>query len=202
NNVLCTCEKEILAVDSIADELMENLERNGAYELSDEEAEKIARVVLEDYPGDDPHVNKEWVGQDAQKIAAEIGVEVPGDTRLLVANTGPDHPFAVEELLMPVIPLVRISDVDTAIDLAMELEHGFKHTAMIHPRNIENMHRMAVAMNTSIFVKNGSNLNGLGHEGEGWTSMTITTPTGEGITSARTFVRRRRCILVDYFRIV
>lgn len=202
NNVLCTCEKEILAVESIADDLLYQLCQNGAHELTDEQAEELCHVVLEDYPGDDPSVNKDWVGQDAADIAAEIGLDVPDDTRLLVANTGPEHPFAVEEMLMPVIPLIRVPDVDTAIDWAVELEHGFQHTAMMHSQNVENMHRMAVAVNTSIFVKNGSNLNGLGHEGEGWTSMTITTPTGEGITSARTFVRRRRCVLVDYFRIV
>ncbi len=202
NNVLCTCEKEILAVDSIADDLLRQMERERAYRLSEDEAEQIARLVLEGYPGTDPSVNKDWVGQDPQDIAAEIGLSVPDNVRLLVAETGPDHPFAVEELLMPVIPLIRVPDVDRAIELAVELEHGFKHTACMHSQNIENMHRMAVAVNTSIFVKNGSNLNGLGHEGEGWTSMTITTPTGEGITSARTFVRRRRCTLVDYFRIV
>jgi aldehyde dehydrogenase len=202
NNVLCTCEKEILAVESIADDLLYQLCQNGGYELTDEQAEELCHVVLEDYPSDDPSVNKDWVGQDPQDIAAEIGLDIPDDVRMLIANTGPDHPFAVEEMLMPVIPLIRVPDVDTAIDLAVELEHGFQHTAMIHSQNVENMHRMAVAMNTSIFVKNGSNLNGLGHEGEGWTSMTITTPTGEGITSARTFVRRRRCVLVDYFRIV
>lgn len=202
NNVLCTCEKEIIAVESIADDLLRHLERDKAYLLSDDEAEEIAHVVLEDYPGDDPSVNKDWVGQDPQDIAAQIGLSIPDDVRLLVAETGPDHPFAVEELLMPVVPLVRVSDVDRAIDLAVELEHGFNHTACMHSQNVENMHRMAVAVDTSIFVKNGSNLNGLGHNGEGWTSMTITTPTGEGITSARTFVRRRRCTLIDYFRIV
>ena len=123
-------------------------------------------------------------------------------TRLLVAETGRDHPFAFLELLTPVIPLIRCSDVDTAIDWAVELEHGFKHTACMHSKNLDALHRMAVAINCSIFVKNGSNLAGLGFGGEGPTAMTISTPTGEGPTSARTFVRRRRCVLVDYFRIV
>ncbi|MFK0529779.1 aldehyde dehydrogenase EutE, partial [Escherichia coli] len=52
------------------------------------------------------------------------------------------------------------------------------------------------------FVKSGPALGGCGVGGEGWTTMTITTPTGEGVTSARTFVRLRRCVLVDAFRIV
>jgi aldehyde dehydrogenase len=201
NNVMCTCEKEIVAVESIADDLKYHLTQNGAYELTSDQFEQISQVVFNDYPAN-PSVNTDWVGQDASKIADEIGLQVPDSTRLLFAETDAQHAFAQVEQLMPVLPFIRVPDVNTAIDLAAELEHGYLHSAVMHSRNIENMHRMAVQMNTSIFVKNGSNLNGMGHNGEGWTSMTITTPTGEGITSARTFVRRRRCALVDYFRIV
>ncbi|HHJ52341.1 MAG TPA: aldehyde dehydrogenase EutE, partial [Caldithrix abyssi] len=97
---------------------------------------------------------------------------------------------------------IRASDADQAIDLAIELERGLHHTAAMHSKNIDHMHRMANEINTSIFVKNGPCLAGLGFGGEGWTSMTITTPTGEGVTSARSFVRLRRCVIVDHFRIV
>ena len=202
NNVMCTCEKEIIAVEAIADDLLYHLDQSGAHRIDEEQTEAVARLVFEGYPGSNPSVDTDWVGQNAAYIASEAGFSVPDDTRLLVPETGPDHPFARVEQLMPVVPLVTVSNVDRAIDLAVELEKGCQHSAVIHSRNIENMHRMAVEVDTSIFVKNGSNLNGMGHDGEGWTSMTITTPTGEGITSARTFVRRRRCALVDYFRIV
>ena len=104
--------------------------------------------------------------------------------------------------MMPVVPLIRASDADRAIDLAIELERGLHHTAAMHSKNIDHMDRMANEINTSIFVKNGPCLAGLGFGGEGWTSMTITTPTGEGVTSARSFVRLRRCVVVDHFRIV
>lgn len=147
-------------------------------------------------------MNKEFVGKDATVLAGLIGKRVPESTRLLVAETDRTHPFAVLECLTPVIPLIRCPDVDTAIDWAIELEHDFKHTAVMHSKNLDHLHRMAVEINCSIFVKNGPNLAGLGFGGEGPTAMTISTPTGEGPTSARTFVRRRRCVLVDYFRIV
>ena len=64
------------------------------------------------------------------------------------------------------------------------------------------MHKMAAKMNTSIFVKNGMALAGLGMEGEGPTSFTIASPTGEGLSTARHFTRVRRCTLSGYFRIV
>lgn len=202
NNIVCTCEKEILAEEAIAGELMQELQRNDVVLLTADEAEALARAILLDYPGAHPRMNKEFVGKDATVLAGLIERRVPQTTRLLVAETDKGHPFAVLECLTPIIPLIRCPDVDTAIDWAIELEHGFKHTAVMHSRNLDHLHRMAVEINCSIFVKNGSNLAGLGFGGEGPTAMTISTPTGEGPTSARTFVRRRRCVLVDYFRIV
>ncbi len=147
-------------------------------------------------------VSRDWVGRDAGKIAAAIGLKVPQETRLLFVETTAEHPFAVTELMMPV-SIVRVADVADAIALAVKLEGSCcHHTAAMHSRNIENMNQMANAIDTSIFVKNGPCIAGLGLGGEGWTTMTITTPTGEGVTSARTFVRLRRCVLVDAFRIV
>jgi aldehyde dehydrogenase len=202
NNIVCTCEKEILAEEPIAEELLREMEHNGAVRLTRDEAEALARTILTDYPGPNPRMGRDFIGKDAAVLAAAIGKRVPESTRLLVAETARDHPFAVLECLSPIIPLIRCPDVDTAITWAVELEHGFKHTACMHSKILDHLHRMAVEINCSIFVKNGPNLAGLGFGGEGPTAMTISTPTGEGPTSARTFVRRRRCVLVDYFRIV
>jgi aldehyde dehydrogenase len=104
--------------------------------------------------------------------------------------------------MMPVVPLIRVANANEAIDLAVQLEGGCRHTAAMHSKNLDNLDRMANEINTSIFVKNGPCLAGLGFGGEGWTTMTISTPTGEGVTSAASFVRLRRCVLVDHFRIV
>ena len=56
----------------------------------------------------------------------------------------------------------------------------------MYSRNIAHLHAMARTINTSIFVKNASNLAGLGYGGEGYTSFTIASPTGEGLTTAAT----------------
>ena len=202
NNILCTDEKEIIAVDSIADQLKSEMKKNKAVELTQAQGRQMAELILENYPGPKPTSNRKWVGKDAYLFAKEIGLDVPRDTRLLFLETDKDHPFARIELLMPVIPLIRARNADEAIDMAIELERGLHHTAAMHSKNIDNMHRMANEINTSIFVKNGPCAAGLGLGGEGWTSMTITTPTGEGVTSARSFVRLRRCVIVDHFRIV
>ncbi|HGY6085729.1 TPA: aldehyde dehydrogenase, partial [Escherichia coli] len=199
NNIICADEKVLIVVDSVADELMRLMEGQHAVKLTAEQAQQLQPVLLKniDERGKGT-VSRDWVGRDA----AAIGLNVPQETRLLFVETTAEHPFAVTELMMPVLPVVRVANVADAIALAVKLEGGCHHTAAMHSRNIENMNQMANAIDTSIFVKNGPCIAGLGLGGEGWTTMTITTPTGEGVTSARTFVRLRRCVLVDAFRIV
>ncbi|HNR69112.1 MAG TPA: aldehyde dehydrogenase EutE [bacterium] len=202
NNIICVDEKEIIVVDCVADQLKKEMTKNHAVELDDRQAEAVARVILKDYPGPNPVINRKMVGRDATKIALEAGIQVPPDTRLLFAETDKSHPFAQIELMMPVISVIRANNADAAIDIAIELEHDLHHTAAMHSKNIDTLHRMSREINTSIFVKNGSCIAGLGFGGEGWTSMTISTPTGEGVTCSRTFIRLRRCVVVDHFRIV
>lgn len=207
NNIICADEKEIIAVDSIADQLKAEMKALGAVEISLEQADAIARIVLRNYPptdGKKPATNPKWTGRDAAVIAQAAGITVSESCRLLIVDVGRDinHVFARTEQLMPVIPLLRASNVDEAIDWALILERGLNHTAGIHSRNIDNMDKMARLANTSLFVKNGPHIAALGAGGEGWTTMTISTPTGEGVTCARTFIRLRRCCVVDNFRIV
>ncbi|MEC5344612.1 aldehyde dehydrogenase family protein [Brenneria populi] len=203
NNIICADEKVLIVVESVADALLAEMQRYQAVLLSDDEVGQLLPKLLSNIGANGKGVvNRQWVGRDAAKIAASIGREVGEQTRLLLAETDAAHPFAVTEMMMPVLPVVRARNVKEAIDLAVKLEGGCQHTAAIHSTNVNNMHHMASVMNTSIFVKNGPCIAGLGLGGEGCTSMTISTPTGEGVTSASTFVRRRRCVMVDMFRII
>jgi aldehyde dehydrogenase len=204
NNVVCADEKEIIAVDRVVDTLKEELKRCGALEISLEQADAVARAVLIDYP--EPHCrpNPKWVGRDAAELAAAGGFRAPEACRLLFVDVGRDvnHVFARMEQMMPLVPVLRARDFDEALEWALILERNLLHTAGLHSRNIDHMDAMANRINSSLFVKNGPHVAGLGAGGEGWTSMTISTPTGEGVTNAGTFVRLRRCTLVGSFRIV
>jgi aldehyde dehydrogenase len=122
--------------------------------------------------------------------------------KLVLVEVGRDHPLLWTEQLMPVMPLVRANDADEAIDLAVALEGGRRHTAVMYSKHLDHLSRMAREINCSIFVKNGPSLAGLGFGGEGFSSFSIASPTGEGLTSAKDFSRVRRCTLVDSFRIV
>lgn len=205
NNIICICEKEIIAVESIADRLKQEMAKHGAYELNESQTKAITEAVIEDpgRPGHEGMSNKKYVGKDAAVIAKQtLGLDVPPDTRILLCEVGREHPLVWTEQLMPVIPLVRVRDVDEGIDLAVDCEHGFRHSAMMHSLNIDKLTRMARVINSSIFVKNGPSYAGLGQGGPGFTTFTIASPTGEGLTRARTFTRERRCVVVNHFRII
>jgi acyl-CoA reductase-like NAD-dependent aldehyde dehydrogenase len=204
HNVVCICEKEILAVATIAERLKGEMRKNGAFELSGAQIDAVTKLVIAEPggPGKEGAPNKNFVGKSAQAIARAAGFDVPAETRLLLLEVGREHPLVWTEQLMPVLPLVRMANVDEAIDLAVQVEHGYRHTAMIHSHDIEKLSKMARVMNCSLFVKNGPCYAGLAQGGAGFTSFTIASPTGEGLTRARTFTRERRCTLVDYFRFI
>jgi acyl-CoA reductase-like NAD-dependent aldehyde dehydrogenase len=147
-------------------------------------------------------MNPAWIGQDAAKMLAEIGVQTDTPPRLLIADVPRDHSLVWTEQMMPLLPIVRMSTIDGAIELAVRAEHGFRHTASIHSTNVETITRMARAMNCSIFVTNGPNFAGLGEGGEGFTSFSIASPSGDGLTRPRTFSRERRITVVGALRIV
>jgi acyl-CoA reductase-like NAD-dependent aldehyde dehydrogenase len=204
NNIICVDEKEVFVVASVADELLAAMKSNGAYLVSPAELARLEQAVFQENRGPRTHsvINKDLVGKNAGEILKKIGVTVGPAIRLVIADVPEDHPLVWSEQLMPVLPVVRVSDVDRGIALAKEAEHGFGHSASMHSRNIDALSRMARVINTSIFVKNGPIVAGLGTGGEGHTSFTIASPTGEGLTYPVSFSRRRRCVMVDHFRIV
>lgn len=204
NNVICTDEKEVFVVEAVADQLKAVMLAHGAVEVPSYRLRALERVIFQEMAGPrQPAVtNKRWVGKYASEILAEIGIPAGKEVRVALVEVPVDHPLVWTEQLMPVLPLVRVRSCDEAIDLAIEAEHGFGHTASMWSRNIDKLSRMAREIDCSIFVKNGPTLAGLGYGGEGFTSFSIASPTGEGLTSALTFTRVRRCTLVDHFRIV
>ena len=199
NNLICCDEKEVFAVAAIHDQLRKELKAAGAYELSESQMSRLTRNIIAE---DGKHPHRDFVGKNVSVILDSIGVRVGDDVRLAYGCVEESHPLVTVEQLLPVIPLVKAKDANAAIQMALRAEQGCGHTASIYSRNVENMHNMARVMDTAIFVKNGPHYIGLGGDGEGYTTWTIAHPTGEGLTCAIHFVRSRRCVLQDYFRIV
>jgi propionaldehyde dehydrogenase len=198
NNLPCIAEKEVIVVENAADYLIFNMQKYGAYLLTDpNQIKKLEELIIPK----ECVVNKAFIGKNADFILSQIGINVDKSIRLIIVETKEDHPFVQEELMMPILPIVRVKNVDEAIELAIKAEHGFRHTAVMHSKNVDNLTKGAKELQTTIFVKNAPSYAGIGFGGEGYTTFTIAGPTGEGLTSAKSFARKRRCVLAGGFSI-
>jgi acyl-CoA reductase-like NAD-dependent aldehyde dehydrogenase len=204
NNVICTSEKETLCVASVVEPLLREMQKAGAYLLNRQQATELKKHVLAEDRGPRRRsvVHRDFIGKNASVLLRTIGIHVGDDVRLAVFQADPEDTMVWTEQLMPFYPVAPVANCAEGIDLAIAVEHGYRHTATMWSRNIDMLSEMARRINASIFVKNGPSYAGLGLGGEGHTSFTIASPTGEGMTTARNFSRYRRCTLVDHFRIV
>jgi acyl-CoA reductase-like NAD-dependent aldehyde dehydrogenase len=204
NNIVCIDEKEVFAVEAVADDLKRAMCHHGAYEINAQQLNRLMKSIFEEVPpaGKYGTMNKDFIGKNAGVLLKEIGIDVGDEVRLVLVDVPRAHPLVLSEQMMPILPLVRVRDADEGIDLAEKVEHGFRHTAVIHSKNLDHLSRMARVMDCSIFVKNGPSLAGVGYGGEGFCSFTIASPTGEGLTNPISFSRIRRCTLKEAFRIV
>jgi aldehyde dehydrogenase len=206
NNLLCIGEKEVFVLDQIADKLMAELEKQGAVRLNSSQLERLTKAAFTFQEGHgagcpEPILNKELIGKDALVLAKAAGANAPSNVQLLFAETDKDHVFVQEEQMMPFIPVVRVRSIEEGIKASKVAERNYKHTSIIHSHDVEHMTAMARALDTTLFVKNGPCMAGLGLGGEGYLSYSIATPTGEGVTNPKTFTRVRRCVMVDNLRI-
>lgn len=206
NNLLCIGEKEVFVLEPFCDKFMAAMEKNGAFRLNDAQVERLTKEAFTFPPGQGagcPHpvLNRSLVGKDPEVLAKVAGANIPQGTQVLFAETHGDHLFVEEEQMMPFLPIVRVKTVEEGIALAKKAEHGYKHSSIIHSHDVANMTAMAKALETTIFIKNGHCLAGLGNGGEGYGNFSIATTTGEGICNPRTFTRVRRCVMVDKLRI-
>jgi aldehyde dehydrogenase len=199
NNLLCIGEKEIFIVAPVFDAFKRTFKAAGAHELDRGAIDRLTKAAFT-FEGEGKgcggaHVKKHFIGQDAGVLAKAAGVQIPAGTRLLFGETEENHPFVVEEQMMPFIPVIRVANIDAAIAASVRAEHGYRHTAIIHSQKLDNVTKMARAMNTTLFVHNAPSTGALGVEGPGYFSHTIATPTGEGITTPLTFTRERQIAL-------
>lgn len=203
NNLLCIGEKQVFCVASVFDKLMSAFARHKAFVLNAAQIETLTKKAFTvDSKDNRPHVNKDLVGKDPIVLAQAAGVSIPAGVELLVGETDFSHPFVQEEQMMPFVPIVRCRDVQQAMDWAIESEHNFRHTAIIHSRNIDTITTFGRRANTTVFVVNGACMAGLGLGGEGDLGYSIATPTGEGITTPLTFTRYRRVVMTNSLRMI
>ena len=206
NNLLCIGEKQVFVLNRVADAFMSAMERHAAVRLNDSQLDALTQAAFVFPEGQGAGcghaaTNKDFIGKDVSVLAQAAGVNASAGTQLLFAETSPDHLFVEEEQMMPMLPIIRVGSVEEGIQAAKKSEHNYRHTAIIHSHDVNHMTAMGRALDTTLFVKNGPSMAGLGLGGEGYLSFSVATPTGEGVTNPRTFTRVRRCVMVDNLRI-
>ncbi len=155
NNLMCTSEKCMVVEEKAADRFIFELLKNGVYYVKNEE--EIQKLLDAAVTGDFV-INKKLEGRSANEILEYAGIPCNGTIKLIVAETERIHPFVTLELLMPLVPLVKAADFEEALEIALDVEQGYKHTATIHSESIEHLNQAAKEMQTSVFVKNGPSL--------------------------------------------
>ncbi|MBB16950.1 aldehyde dehydrogenase EutE [Candidatus Poribacteria bacterium] len=188
NNLLCIGEKSLFVVDSVANDVMQELKRSGGYLLNANELQSVETLL-------NGGAEKDFIGKDATVILNAANINAPDDVVVIVAEVDKNHIFVIDEYLMPILPVVRVHSFDDAVKGALASEGNRNHTAMIHTNLMSRVTQYAKALNVSVLVANAPSAAGAGFGGEGFLAMTIAGPTGEGFTRPRTFTQQKRLTL-------
>jgi acetaldehyde dehydrogenase (acetylating) len=132
---LCSSEQSIVCDESIRDQVVAEVEKNGGYFLNAAEAVAVARVAVTP----ERLANPEVVGRSATVIAERAGIRVPPGTRALVApldGVGRAYPLSIEKLC-PILAFYVVKDWEEASRRCLELLRygGTGHTLGIHSRD-------------------------------------------------------------------
>lgn len=138
NGTVCASEQAVIVDKEVYDEVKRLFQELGAYFLNDEEATRLTAYAINQ---EKKSINPAIVGQPATKIAAEAGIQVPGDTTILVAEVegvGPDYPLTREKL-SPILAFLRAESIEHGICLCEQMTQfeGLGHSAVIHSENQE-----------------------------------------------------------------
>jgi acyl-CoA reductase-like NAD-dependent aldehyde dehydrogenase len=175
NSILCTNESVLIVVDSVADRLLDHMQRVGAHLLSDADRDKVRDLA---FPGG--QLDTQWIGKDATVIAKAAGVRVAPRTTVLLAPFDlvvPEEALAHEKL-MPVLGVVRVPTSARGIDAARAVLRitGEGHSAAIHSTDARTIMDFSAAVRVlRVSVNVGSSLGSSGLATNLAPSMTIGT---------------------------
>ena len=135
NGVLCSSENSVVVDELVAGELRREFERQGGHFLSDGETELLATTLVTNQGLPNP----EFVGKTAIQIAGRVGIEVPRDTRVLIApltGVGRNHPLSIEKLC-PVLAFYVVEDWRAGCERCTQILQygGMGHTMSIHSQD-------------------------------------------------------------------
>ncbi|WP_134705007.1 acetaldehyde dehydrogenase (acetylating) [Ammoniphilus sp. YIM 78166] len=163
HGTICASEQSVVVDRNIREIVIREFKKQGAYFLNEEEKKKL-EPVISPMPG---KLNPKIVGRSAKTIAQYAGVQVPDDTRLLIAEetqVGKDFPFSIEKLA-PVFGFYTVDGWKEAVVLCERLLNlgGRGHSLALHTKDEEIARTFALRMPVSrILVNTPSALGAVG----------------------------------------
>ncbi|EDX86913.1 alcohol dehydrogenase, iron-containing family [Synechococcus sp. PCC 7335] len=150
NGMICASEQSVVAESTVYESIKEEFLSRGAYFTTPEEQQRLADKILSN-----GRLNPEIVGQPVANLAKMVGIQVPKDTRVLIAEVeeiGPDEPLSYEKLT-PILAMYRATDFDDGLDKVQKLVTfaGRGHTAVLYtkPDNTDHIQQFESLVETS-----------------------------------------------------
>ncbi len=139
NGMICASEQAVIVDKEIASDFKKIMQKNNCYFLNEEETKKLSNFIVNP---EKKSLNPIIVGQNAYWIADKVQINVPKDTKILIAKldgVGVDFPLSVEKL-SPILSYYIVENSDHGFDIAKQNLnfYGLGHTAVIHS-NDENI---------------------------------------------------------------
>jgi len=164
NGTICASEQAVVTELIIAEKVITELKKQGAYLVSGSEMEALEKTVIQQNGG----VNPDVVGQSPQRIADLAGIKIPAGTKVIIAlmkGVGKDYPLSAEKLC-PVLALYIEKDWRKACERCFELLSygGLGHSLVIHSQNDEVIREFAMKKPVfRILVNTPSSLGAIGY---------------------------------------
>lgn len=161
NGILCTCEQSVICPRERRDQLVAQLESNGAYYVSaPDEVKKLADTIFPD----GVHANRAVIGRPAAEIAALSGLNGGREAKILLVHGDGMQSILGREKLFPVLALFSYDTWDDGIALINEnlSLDGKGHSVVIHSNTQKHIEQAAKCIPVSRFLINGIGSSGLG----------------------------------------
>jgi len=159
--MICASEQAVIIDHEVAAEVKNIMQEYGCYFLSPEEITAVSKVAIDDKR---QTMNAAVVGQPATKIAALAGIEVPSDTKILIAElagVGPEYPLSREKL-SPILACYTVTDYREGILKCQEMTEfgGLGHSAVIHSNDQQVIDAFARQVRTGRLLVNSPSTHG------------------------------------------
>ena len=161
NGMICASEQAVVVDKAVAAQFEAFMKDNGCYFLNKKETELVSNYVINPEKG---ALNPDVVGKTAFWIAANAGVKVPENTKILIAKlagVGPKYPLSKEKL-SPVLAYYTVENSEEGFDLCRKILEmgGLGHTAIIHSTNSELITKFGQAMKVGRIISNAPSAQG------------------------------------------